>query len=146
MNRLLMLLSLKPILYGLIGMLVSGTVFPICGVIIVRNNLMPMRYMLMHGVILGGILSVSLSLPLLPITIFLNILLVLIMVKMGKGKDGSIPLFPYIGSPCKRYIGSIMGKSLCLDALGPLYSFLPCCGHATVYNSLFQTLIYDFLR
>ena len=52
MNRLLMLLSLKPILYGLIGMLVSGTVFPICGVIIVRNNLMPMRYMLMHGVIL----------------------------------------------------------------------------------------------
>ena len=90
MNRILMLLSLKPILYGLVGMLISGTVFPICGVIIVRNNLMPMRYMLMHGVILGGILSVSLSLPLLPITIVLNILLVLFMVKMGKGRGGSL--------------------------------------------------------
>ena len=90
MNRVIMLLSLKPILYGLIGMLISGTVFPICGVIIVRNNLMPMRYMLMHGVILGGIISVSFSLPLLPITIILNILLVLLMVKMGKGKDGSL--------------------------------------------------------
>ena len=90
MNRILMLLSLKPILYGLIGMIISGTVFPICGVIIVRNNLMPMRYMLMHGVIMGGILSVSFSLPLLPLTIALNILLVLIMVKMGKGNSGSL--------------------------------------------------------
>lgn len=90
MNKILMLLTLKPILYGLIGMVISGTVFPICGVIIVRNNLMPMRYMLMHGVILGGIISVSLSLPLLPITIVLNTLLVLFMVKMGKGRDGSL--------------------------------------------------------
>ena len=90
MNRVIMLLSLKPILYGLIGMLISGSVFPIAGVIIVRNNLMPMRYMLMHGVILGGIISVSLSLPLLPLTIILNILLVLLMVKMGKGKNGGL--------------------------------------------------------
>ena len=88
MDRVLMLLSLKPILYGLVGMLISGTVFPICGVIIVRNNLMPMRYMLMHGVILGGIISVSFSLPLLPVTIALGVLLVLSLVHMGK--EGSL--------------------------------------------------------
>ena len=86
MERMILLLSLKPILYGLVGMIVSGTVFPLAGVIIVRNNLMPMRYMLMHGVILGGVISVALGLPLLPITIVLNIALVLLMVKIGKGK------------------------------------------------------------
>lgn len=90
MERLLLLLSLKPILYGLVGMVISGAVFPLTGVIIVRNNLMPMRYMLMHGVILGGVISVSLSWPLLPITIVLNVLLVLFMVKMGKGSTGRL--------------------------------------------------------
>lgn len=53
MNRIITLLALKPILYGLIGMVLSGLTFPLTGVIVVRNNLISMRYMLMHGVVLG---------------------------------------------------------------------------------------------
>lgn len=89
MEQLLKLLTLKPILYGFIGMLISGFAFPLSGVIIVRNSLIPMRYMLMHGVILGGIFSVSLGLPLLPIVILINILLVIIMVILTKDKGFS---------------------------------------------------------
>ena len=54
MSKLVFLFTLKPIIYGFIGMLVSGLCFPLAGVIILRNNLVPMRYMLMHGVLLGG--------------------------------------------------------------------------------------------
>lgn len=85
MSRILFLLTLKPILYGLIGMIISGLTFPVTGVIILRNNLVPMRYMLMHGVILGGIVSIALGLPLLLTVIPLNVILVLIIVKMNKG-------------------------------------------------------------
>ncbi len=79
MNRITALLSLKPILFGLIGMILSGLSFPLVGVIVVRHNLISMRYMLMHSVILGGILSIALNLPLLCTVIPLNLLFVLLI-------------------------------------------------------------------
>ena len=152
MNRVIMLLSLKPILYGLIGMLISGTVFPICGVIIVRNNLMPMRYMLMHGVILGGIISDSFYIPLLQITIILNILLVLLMVKMGKGKDGSLrssstammvftmalaSLFSHVsGVPAKDTLEVLWGSPFALT-LSDLYILFFLAVMTLIYITLF---------
>ena len=84
MNRILFLLGLKPILYGLIGMIISGISFPVAGVIILHNGLIPMRYMLMHGVILGGILSISMKVPLLAAVIPLNIILVIFMMWMSR--------------------------------------------------------------
>lgn len=84
MQRIISLLALKPILYGLIGMLISGISFPVVGVVVVQNGLIPMRYMLMHGVILGGIVAVALDIPMLLAVIPLNVILVLIMVKMNK--------------------------------------------------------------
>ena len=87
MEELVKLLALKPILYGLIGMLISGISFPLAGVVIVRNSLIPMRFMLMHGVILGGIFSIGLNLPLIPIVILINIFLVLIMSLLNKDKS-----------------------------------------------------------
>ena len=84
MERLIRLLSLKPIILGLIAMLISGATFPLAGVLIIRNSLIPMRYMLMHGVILGGIFSIALGLPLVPVVIVLNLLLVLIMAFVNK--------------------------------------------------------------
>ena len=84
MQRLISLLSLKPILFGLIGMLISGISFPIAGVIVVQNGLIPMRYMLMHGVILGGVAALVLDVPMLAVVIPLNVVLVLIMVRLSK--------------------------------------------------------------
>ncbi len=84
MQRIISLLALKPILYGLIGMIISGISFPVAGVIVVQNGLIPMRYMLMHGVILGGIAAVVLDIPMLLAVIPLNVILVLIMVRLNK--------------------------------------------------------------
>ena len=83
-DRLLFLLTLKPIIYGFIGMVISGLSFPLAGVIIVRNGLIPMRYMLMHGVILGGIFSIALNLPLVPVVMLLNLILVTAMVLLNR--------------------------------------------------------------
>lgn len=90
MNRLLFLFTLRPIVYGLIGMAVSGIGFPLAGVIIVRNGLIPMRYMLMHGVILGGVFSIALGLPLFPVVAALNLALVALMIAMNR--DGRTSL------------------------------------------------------
>ena len=90
MSDLLLLLSLKPIYFGLIGMILSGLAFPITGVIILKNNLIPIRYMLMHGIILGGIFSIAFNLPLLPLVIVLNIILVVLMLLFNKDKKNSL--------------------------------------------------------
>ena len=73
MDRLLLLFSLAPVMKGFIAMSISGAVFPLCGVMVLRLNLVPMRYMLMHGVILGGAIAMALNVPLLPVrTAFQN--------------------------------------------------------------------------
>lgn len=83
MQRIISLLALRPILFGLIGMVISGISFPVAGVIVVENGLISMRYMLMHGVILGGVAAVVLDIPVLAAVIPVNIILVLIMVHMN---------------------------------------------------------------
>lgn len=83
MQRIISLLALRPILYGLIGMIISGLSFPVAGVIVMENGLISLRYMLMHGVILGGVAAVVLGLPLLAAVIPVNIILVLIMLSMN---------------------------------------------------------------
>lgn len=82
------LLSLAPIFRGLIAMLLGGACFPLCGVMLIRLDLVPMRYMLMHGVILGGAISLALGLPLVPVTAMVNLLLVLLM--MGLHQEGGM--------------------------------------------------------
>ena len=84
MSDLLFMLSLPPVTKGLVAMTIAGLCFPASGVMVLRLDLVPMRYMLMHGVILGGAISLALSLPLLMISIALNILLVLGMLHMTK--------------------------------------------------------------
>lgn len=83
-EKFLLLFSLAPILRGFIAMIVSGTAFPLCGVMVLRLNLVPMRYMLMHGVILGGAVSLALNLPLVPVSILINLILIAVMMLFTK--------------------------------------------------------------
>lgn len=83
MSDLLFMLSLPPIFRGLIAMVMAGIVFPATGVMVLRMGLVPMRYMLMHGVILGGALALALSLPMFPVVAVLNLALVLLMVYLS---------------------------------------------------------------
>ena len=84
MSDFLFALSLAPVSKGLLAMAIAGLCFPAAGVMVLRLNLVPMRYMLMHGVILGGAISLALSLPVLPISILLNLLLVFLMLFFTK--------------------------------------------------------------
>ena len=86
MRDYLGLLLLAPILRGFLAMLAAGSTFPICGVMVLRLDLVPIRYMLMHGMILGGAISLALSLPLVPVTALVNIALVLLMMSFGKNQ------------------------------------------------------------
>lgn len=86
LERLGLLFSLAPVLRGFIAIIISGASFPLCGVMVLRLNLIPIRYMLMHGVILGGALSLAASLPLVPAVIAVNIVMVLGIVCLGKGQ------------------------------------------------------------
>jgi zinc transport system permease protein len=84
MSDFLYALTLPPVMKGLIAMAIAGLCFPASGVMVLRLDLVPMRYMLMHGVILGGAIALALSLPILPLSITLNILLVLAMMRLAK--------------------------------------------------------------
>ncbi len=66
----------------------AGVVFPATGVMVLRMNLVPMRYMLMHGVILGGALALAMDLPLLPVVTVLNLMLVLLIGISFRTKAG----------------------------------------------------------
>lgn len=87
MSEFLSLLLLPPIFRGFIGMMISGICFPLCGVMVVRMKLIPLRYMLMHGVVLGGAIALGAKLPLIPVIIFVNIILILLMILVSKNQS-----------------------------------------------------------
>jgi zinc transport system permease protein len=78
------ILSLSPILKGLIVLTVAGLCFPITGVYLFRLNLLPMRFMLMHGAILGGSIALALQINPFWTTILVNMLMVLFMAKSSR--------------------------------------------------------------
>lgn len=84
LDRFLLLFSLAPVYRGFFAMLLSGIGFPLCGVMVLRLDLVPMRYMLMHGVILGGAISLALNLPLVPVSVSINLILILCMLYFTK--------------------------------------------------------------
>ncbi|MDR1381194.1 MAG: metal ABC transporter permease [Tannerella sp.] len=81
---MLELLALSPILKGLILLTVAGISFPITGVYLLRLNLLPLRFMLMHGAILGGAVALAFSWNPFVTTITLNLLFVLFMTKASR--------------------------------------------------------------
>jgi zinc transport system permease protein len=84
MNTLVALFTLAPVLKGFIAMVIAGASFPLCGVMVLRLNLIPMRYMLMHGVILGGAIALAFSLPIAPVTAAVNCILVFLLLTLTK--------------------------------------------------------------
>lgn len=78
------LLSYTPILKGLFVLLVAGLTFPITGVYLLRLNLLPLRFMLMHGAILGGAIALGLSFNPFFTTMIVNLLLVLFMTRTAR--------------------------------------------------------------
>lgn len=51
---------------------------------VVRLDMLPLRYMLMHALILGGAIALTFHLPELPCYIVLSLLVVLLMLRLGR--------------------------------------------------------------
>ena len=81
---MLELLSLSPIIKGLILLIVAGIAFPITGVYLLRLNLLLLRFMLMHGAILGGAVALAFQWNPFITTIIINLMLVLMMTKTAR--------------------------------------------------------------
>lgn len=78
------LLLLPPIYRALLTLMFAGSAFPLAGVMVLRLNLMQLRYTLMHGLLLGGALSLALDLPSLPVYLAVCVLTVLLVLHMSR--------------------------------------------------------------
>ena len=72
-------LTYPPVIRGFILLAISGFTYPLSGVFILRMNILPIRYLLMHGVLLGGAIGLAFSWD-LPLTGFIvNTLLIILL-------------------------------------------------------------------
>ena len=110
-DRFALLFSLAPVTRGFIAMLISGFSFPLCGVMLLRLDLVPMRYMLMHGVILGGAISLALNLPILPVTLLINLLLIFAMIFFTRSQS-----FGFSGASAGAMVFSMALASIIIPA------------------------------
>jgi zinc transport system permease protein len=78
------LFTYQPILRGFIVLILTGFAFPVTGVYLLRMNLLPLRFMLMHGAILGGALSLAMQVNPFAGTLIINLFLVLLMTRMSR--------------------------------------------------------------
>ena len=78
------LFTYAPILKGFIVLILTGFAFPVTGVYLLRMNLLPLRFMLMHGAILGGALSLAMEVNPFAGTLAINLLFVLLMTRMSR--------------------------------------------------------------
>jgi zinc transport system permease protein len=80
----LTILSLEPVWRGLLILALGGLLFPVTGVFIVRLNLLPVRFMMMHSVMLGGALALALSFDTFITVSAVNLLFVFLLVSSSR--------------------------------------------------------------
>lgn len=76
--------TLPPIYKALIALLFAGFTFPLSGIMVLRLNMLPLRYMLMHSLLLAGAISLAFSLPPLLCYIALGLVSVFVLYFLGK--------------------------------------------------------------
>ncbi len=77
--------ALAPIARGFVILLIAGAVFPAVGIFVFRLNLINVRFMLMHGGLLGGSVALALGINPLILTLAINIILIFVVSRMGGG-------------------------------------------------------------
>ena len=78
------LLAYPPILRGLLALTVAGIAFPLTGVLVVRMNLITLRFAMMHTALLGGAAAIALGLHPTATTVVFTVLLVAIIGRVAR--------------------------------------------------------------
>ena len=79
MTDLIEYLSYPPIIRAFAALLLISAAYPLVGVIIVRKNLVPLRFTLMHGAMLGSSLSLAFSSNQIATVAVINFILILLI-------------------------------------------------------------------
>ncbi|MDX9802331.1 MAG: iron chelate uptake ABC transporter family permease subunit [Spirochaetia bacterium] len=100
-EAVLEVLGYPPVIRAFVLLVISGFTFPLSGIFILRMNILPIRYLLMHGVLLGGALGLAFGWN-LPLTGFLtNIILIILLSRSSKILDtdyGALTMFFMVSS------------------------------------------------
>ena len=79
MEHIINLLTLGPIIKAFIAFILSGTCFPIVGVFVSVLGLVPLRFALMHGTLLGGVIALMLGTDTIIFPLIMNFLIVILL-------------------------------------------------------------------
>ena len=141
---MLELLSLSPIIKGFILLIVAGISFPITGVYLLRLNLLPLRFMLMHGAILGGAVALAFYWNPFITSVIVNLLLVLLMTKTSrslKANAGYISIFFMVISISLAFIIVYKFNVQAKDTLSLLWGSL----YASTWGEVVAVLLFSLL-
>ncbi|MDR0394395.1 MAG: metal ABC transporter permease [Tannerella sp.] len=141
---MLELLTLSPIIKGLILLIVAGVSFPVTGVYLLRLNLLPLRFMLMHGAILGGAVALSFSWNPFIATIAVNLGLVLLMTNASRSlriDAGYISTFFMVISISLAFILVYKFNVQAKDTLSLLWGNL----YASTWEEVVAVVVFSFL-
>lgn len=92
-TTMLNLLQYPPVQRGLIALLLAGILFPQAGLAVIRLNLVPLRFMLIHGLLLGGALGLASGINPLISSLMINSLLVTLLVGLTRRLKGNYGYF-----------------------------------------------------
>lgn len=81
---MLNILSYPPVQRGFAALILGGIVLPQAGMAVLRLNLLPLRFMLLHGILLGGALGLAFQFSPLLGSLTINLLLVTLIVLGGR--------------------------------------------------------------
>ncbi len=141
---MLELLTLSPIIKGLILLVIAGISFPVTGVYLLRLNLLPLRFMLMHGAILGGAVALSFSWSPFVTTIVVNLLLVLLMTNASRSlkiDTGYISMFFMVISISLAFILVYKFNVQAKDTLSLLWGSL----YTSTWGEVAAVVVFSFL-
>lgn len=137
------LLGYPPILKGFIILILTGIAFPVTGVYLLRMNLLPLRFMLMHGAILGGALSLAFEINPFAGTMLINLLLVMLMTRMSrylKTDPGQLSAFFMVVSISLAFIFIYRFQVPAKDTLSLLWGSLYTLNNVEFYGAIIFSL------
>ena len=142
-------LTYPPVLRGFLILLIAGVTFPITGVYLLRMNLLPLRFMLMHGAILGGAIALSFHLNSFWTTIGVNLILVWFMSHSARSLDtdaGYISTFIMVASIGLAFVFIYVFDVPSKDTMGLLWGSLYTINHVEFWSGIALALVILLLQ
>ena len=102
--HLLDVLAYPPILLGGIILLIAGCIFPLPGIFILRLNLVPVRFVMMHGALLGGAIALALGINPLGTTLGVNLAIIGIIALWEGGLRADGSSLPFRGTQITTFL------------------------------------------